>query len=80
MESDDVDDAACSKKNSGRGLFSEKMLPMGPFTKAIDRLVDQLPGWAKLLGAPLVVFGCVYSVHRFGFFTFLLKVIFSPLP
>jgi hypothetical protein len=50
--------------------------------KAIDKLVDKLPGWAKpifwLVVGILGVIGSVYIIAHDGFFVFLLKLIFSP--
>jgi hypothetical protein len=56
------------------------MAIMGPISRAIDRLVDKLPRWAQLILIAFVVLGSVYCIARYGFFSFLLRVIFSPLP
>ena len=61
-------------------MFSEKMSIMGPISRALDRLIDKLPRWAKLILMVFVAVGCVYYIAHYGFFIFLLKMIFSPLP
>lgn len=40
--------------------------------------IDWLPTWAKWIGGVLVAIASVYYIARYGFFTFLLRVIFSP--
>jgi hypothetical protein len=45
----------------------------------ISRAVDRLPTWAKFILAALTVVGSVYYIARYGFLTFLLKAVFSPL-
>ena len=56
------------------------MAMMGPISRAIDRLVDKLPGWAKLICAVAIVLGSIYCIAQYGFFSFLSHVIFSPMP
>jgi len=55
---------------------------MGLISRAIDKVVDRLPRWAKFILAaifiPLVILGSVQLIARDGLFTFLLKLIFSP--
>jgi hypothetical protein len=46
----------------------------------ISKAIDKLPNWAKLIGLVLTVVGCVYCINKYGFFSFLLRVIFSPVP
>jgi hypothetical protein len=53
---------------------------MGPISRAISRALDKLPRWANLILGVLVVVGCVYYIAHFGFFSFLLRMIFTPLP
>jgi hypothetical protein len=53
---------------------------MGPISRAVDRLIDKLPRWAQLTLMALVALGCVYYIAHYGFFTFLLRMIFSPVP
>jgi hypothetical protein len=53
---------------------------MGPISRFLDKQIDKLPRWAKVILMVLVVVGCVYYIAHFGFLTFLLKMIFSPLP
>jgi hypothetical protein len=50
---------------------------MGLIARAIDKIVDPLPTWAKGILGLLVVIGCIYGIIREGFW-FILKVIFSP--
>jgi nitrate reductase NapE component len=53
---------------------------MGPISRAIDKLIDKLPRWAQLILLVFVAVGSVYYIAHYGFLTFLLKMIFSPLP
>jgi len=46
--------------------------------KWISKTIDKLPMWAKLILMALTVLGSAYSIARYGFFSFLLRVIFSP--
>jgi len=46
--------------------------------KWISAAIDKLPQWAKLMWGVLAVIGCVYFIVHDGFWTFLLKMIFSP--
>ena len=48
------------------------------FYKAIDKAIDKLPTWVKFILFVLAVMGSVYCISRYGFWSFLLKVIFSP--
>jgi hypothetical protein len=56
------------------------MAIMGPISRAISRAMDKLPTWANVILAVLVGVGSVYYVVKYGFFSFLLRMIFSPLP
>ena len=47
---------------------------------SISGAVDKLPTWAKLICMVITVLGSVYCIARYGFFSFLLHVIFSPVP
>ena len=51
---------------------------MGLISRAVGVLLDRLPGWAKLILAALAVFGSGYYIVRYGFLSFLLRMIFSP--
>lgn len=51
---------------------------MGLISKAVDKLIDPLPMWAKFILAALMVFLTVYCIARYGFFSFVLHVIFGP--
>jgi nitrate reductase NapE component len=53
---------------------------MGPISRAVGRLIDKLPRWAQLVLMAFLVMVSVYYVARYGFFSFLLRMIFSPLP
>jgi hypothetical protein len=57
-------------------LFSESMAIM--FYKAIDKVVDKLPTWVKFILIVLTVLLSVYCIAKYGFWSFLLRVIFSP--
>ncbi len=46
--------------------------------ESISRAIDKLPTWAKLILYVFTVLGSVYCIARYGFFSFLLRVIFSP--
>jgi len=48
------------------------------FYKTIDKVVDKLPTWVKFILMVLTVLGSVYCISRYGFWSFLLRVIFSP--
>jgi hypothetical protein len=56
------------------------MAIMGPISRALDKLIDRLPRWAQWILMVFVAVGSVYYIAHYGFFTFLLKMIFSPLP
>ncbi|MGA3130981.1 MAG: hypothetical protein ABSD59_09285 [Terracidiphilus sp.] len=47
-------------------------------SKALDKVFDKLPAWAKLICALFLVLGSVYYIAHYGFLTFLLHAIFSP--
>jgi hypothetical protein len=44
----------------------------------IGRAIDRLPPWAKLVFYVLTAIGSIYCIARYGFWHFLLRVIFSP--
>jgi hypothetical protein len=48
------------------------------FYKPIDRVVDRLPTWVKFVLMFFTVLLSVYCIARYGFWSFLLKVVFSP--
>jgi hypothetical protein len=50
---------------------------MGLMARAVDKIVDPLPKWAKWILGLLVAIGFIYGIAREGFW-FILKVIFSP--
>lgn len=45
---------------------------------AIGKVVDRLPLWGKVIFYILTLVGSVYLIAQYGFFHFLLRVIFSP--
>lgn len=62
------------KRSSKGDLFSGRMA----FMEWISRAIDKLPAWAKLTCVAFAVLGSVYCIARFGFWSFLLRVVFSP--
>ncbi len=50
---------------------------MGLMSRAVDKIIDPLPVWAKWILGLLVGFGFIYGIVHDGFW-FILKVIFSP--
>jgi len=56
------------------------MAIMGPISRAISRAIDKLPKWAKFILVVLLVLGSAYYIAHYGFFSFLLRMIFSPVP
>jgi len=44
----------------------------------ISRSIDRLPRWAKGIFWILTILGSVYCIARYGFWEYLLRVIFSP--
>jgi hypothetical protein len=51
---------------------------MASIREAIGKQFEKLPPWAKLLFFGLVIAGSVYFIARYGFWSFLLHMIFSP--
>jgi hypothetical protein len=47
-------------------------------SRAIGKVVDKLPTWAKVIFYIFTAIGCVQLVAKYGFLPFLLRVIFSP--
>jgi hypothetical protein len=60
-----------------RSLLQNQVAKMGLISRAIDKVVDPLPTWAKGILGLLVVIGFIYGIIHDGF-RFLLRVIFSP--
>jgi hypothetical protein len=48
--------------------------------ESISRAIDKLPTWAKFILMVFAVLGSVYYIAHYGFFSFLLRMIFSPVP
>lgn len=44
----------------------------------ISKALDRLPPWVKLIFWVFAVIAIVYSIEKYGFWTILLKAIFSP--
>ena len=51
---------------------------MALISRALDKAFDKLPAWAKVIWVALTILLSVYCIARYGFFSFLLRVIFSP--
>jgi hypothetical protein len=45
----------------------------------IGKLFDKLPKWGRVIWVVLTIVLSAYCVYRYGFFHYLLRVIFSPL-
>jgi hypothetical protein len=60
-----------------RSLQKEERRLVGLISRAIDKIVDPLPKWAKAILGLLVMIGCIYGIIREGFW-FLLRVLFAP--
>jgi hypothetical protein len=58
-------------------LQKEERRLMGLISRAIDKIVDPLPTWAKGILGLLVVIGFIYGIIHEGFW-FLLRVLFAP--
>ncbi len=50
---------------------------MGVMSKALGKVFDRVPEWAKVVLGLAAFAGIIYGVARYGW-VFLLKVIFSP--
>ena len=46
----------------------------------ISRAVDKLPAWVQGILAVIAIAVSVYYIAHYGFFSFLLHMIFSPMP
>jgi hypothetical protein len=46
--------------------------------EVISRAFDKLPRWAQVVFIVVTIFGSIYCIAKYGFFSFLLHVIFSP--
>jgi hypothetical protein len=45
---------------------------------ALGKVFDKLPVWAKVIWVAVTIVGGVYPIAEYGFFHFLLRLIFSP--
>jgi nitrate reductase NapE component len=52
------------------------MTGMGFTSKALDKL----PSWAKFIFMVFAVFASVYYISHYGFLSFLLNMLFKPVP
>jgi hypothetical protein len=68
------DDGRRPHAEAGAAWALQEELDMEFILKAIDRL----PPWAKLIFWVFAVIAIVYSIAKYGFWTILLKAIFSP--
>jgi len=64
------------KEVVGQFAFCENMPIM--FYRTIDKFVDKLPTWVKFVLMVLTILLSAYCIAKYGFWSFLLKVIFSP--
>jgi type VI protein secretion system component VasF len=53
-------------------------LPEEKDMEFISKAIDRLPPWAKLIFWVFAIIAIVYSIAKYGFWTILLKAIFSP--
>ena len=53
---------------------------MGPISRAISRVLDKLPRWVNSVLMVFALLGSVYYIVHYGFISFLLRMIFSPVP
>jgi len=44
----------------------------------VSRAIDKLPTWVKVVLGVVTIVGCVYYVAQYGFWTFILHMIFGP--
>ena len=57
-------------------LFCIKLLDM----RSISKAIDELPAWSKVVLVALTLIGSGYCIVHYGFWSFILHVIFSPIP
>jgi hypothetical protein len=69
--------SATSAAREARPLQKEDRRLMGLISRAIDKIVDPLPTWAKGILGLLIVIGFIYGIIHEGFW-FLLRVLFAP--
>jgi hypothetical protein len=46
----------------------------------VSRAIDKLPAWARAVFIVFAIAFCVYDIVHYGFFSFLIHLIFSPTP
>ena len=51
---------------------------MRSVSRAVSQAVDKLPEWLKFVLGCVIFSACIYYIYRFGFWHFLLRLIFSP--
>ncbi len=44
----------------------------------ISRAIDKLPTWVRVALTIVAIFMSIYSIARYGFLSFLMRMIFSP--
>jgi hypothetical protein len=54
--------------------MDERLASMG----VLSRTFDRLPTWAQVIFAVLAIVVSIYCIIEYGFFSFLLKALFSP--
>lgn len=54
------------------------MTAMESISKVLEKAIDKLPPWAKLIVWVGAAIGCVYYISCYGLGSFLLRMIFSP--
>jgi hypothetical protein len=48
--------------------------------RSISKAIDELPAWSKVVLVALTLIGSGYCIVHYGFWSFILHVIFSPIP
>ena len=69
-----------AKRSSEAVWFLRRWAVMGPISRSILRALDKPPRWANLILGILAVVWCLFYIARYGFLSFLLHMILSPLP
>lgn len=56
------------------------LLKAWPSVGIISKATERLPGWAQVLVIALAIAASLYEIVHYGFWSFLLHFIFSPMP
>jgi hypothetical protein len=48
--------------------------------RSVSKIIDELPAWAKVVLCALTLIGSGYCIAHYGFWSFILHVIFNPIP